>query len=72
MPPLVSVVIPAWNVAPFLAQAVESVLDQRYPHREIIVINDGSPDSDALDAVMAGFAGRLDVRYLRQSNAGPK
>ena len=68
---LVSVVIPAWNVAPFLAQAVESVLEQRYPHHELIVVNDGSPDSDALDAVMAPFEARPGVRYLRQPNAGP-
>ena len=50
--PLVSVIIPCYKQAHYLASAVESVRAQTYPRHEIIVVDDGSPD----DA--AGVAGR--------------
>ena len=43
-PPLVSVVVPAYNQADFLAETIESVLAQSYPHFELVVVNDASPD----------------------------
>jgi glycosyltransferase involved in cell wall biosynthesis len=41
---LVSVVIPAYNAEPFLADAIDSILTQSYPHLELIVIDDASTD----------------------------
>ena len=43
--PLVSVIVPAHNMAPYLATCLDSLITQSYPHLEIIVINDGSTDA---------------------------
>ena len=64
--PLVSVIIPTYNGACFLAQTIESVLAQTYPSLEVLVVDDGS--TDATWAVTAGYGSR--VRYVRQANAG--
>ena len=65
--PLVSVIIPAYNGARFLAEAVNSVLRQNYPKLEIVVVDDGSTDDIA--EVVEGLP--VQVRFLRQPNAGP-
>jgi glycosyltransferase involved in cell wall biosynthesis len=62
----VSVVIPTYNCARFLRQALKSVLSQTYTSYEIIVVDDGSTD-DTRD-VVAEFGDRL--RYLYQPNGG--
>lgn len=64
--PLVSVVIPAYNAEELIAETLESILAQTYPHMEIVVVDDGSTDGTA--AVVQGF-GEL-VRYQYQANSG--
>jgi len=64
--PLVSVVIPAYNSAAVLGDAIDSVMTQSYSPIEIIVVDDGS--SDATAKVVWNYS---EVRYLRQSNRGP-
>ena len=64
--PRVSVVIPTYNCAHYLGQAIESVLAQTYTDREVIVIDDGSRDNTA--DVAAAYGGH--IRYLRQENSG--
>lgn len=65
--PLVSVVIPVFNGAAFLREAVESVFAQNYSPLEIIIVDDGS--TDGTEAVARSLP--EPVRYLRQTNAGP-
>ncbi len=65
-PPLVSVVIPCYNGAEFLPEAIDSVLAQSYPSVEIIVVNDGSTDDTA--RVLDRYADR--VTALHQPNGG--
>lgn len=64
--PLVSVVIPAYNAASYIARAVDSVLAQTYPWREILVVNDGSTDATA--RVLAAYGDA--IQALHQANAG--
>ena len=53
---LVSVIIPVYNGAAYLEQAIRSVLDQTYPAVEIIAVDDGSTDRSP--AILAGFGDR--------------
>jgi len=62
----ISVVIPTYNRAALLAEAIDSALAQTRPPDEIVVVDDGS--TDATTAVLARFAPK--VRAVRQDNAG--
>ena len=65
-PGLVSVVIPAFNCATYIDEAIESVVAQNYERVETIVVDDGS--TDGTDAAIARWKDR--VRAVRQPNAG--
>ena len=64
--PAISVIIPAYNAAPFLRQAIDSVLSQTRPGIEIIVVDDGS--TDATPEILACY-GNL-IQTIRQANQG--
>ena len=66
--PLVSVIIPAFKVAGFIAETLSSVLAQTFSTYEIIVINDGSPDTGTLELNMVPFS--QFVNYIKQENRG--
>lgn len=66
-PPLISVIIPAYNAEKYLVEALQSVIDQSYEPMEIIVIDDGSTDRTA--EVVADFG--AEFQYIYQENSGP-
>ena len=68
-PVLVSVVIPAYNSAEYIAETLESVLAQTFHDYEIIVINDGSTDAEQLEKALAPYLHL--IRYIKQENRGP-
>lgn len=61
----IAVVIPCYNQARFLGEAIESVINQTHTHVEIVVVDDGS--TDHTPAVAARYP---DVTYIRQENRG--
>ncbi len=65
-PPLVSVIIPAFNAQSLIADTLDSILAQTYRNLEIIVVDDGSTDNTA--AIVRGYRER--VRYYYQENSG--
>jgi Glycosyl transferase family 2 len=67
--PLVSVIMPAYNAAEHIAEAIRSVAAQTYTNWELLVVDDGSTDDTG--AIVAGLDLPADkLRYLTQSNAG--
>jgi glycosyltransferase involved in cell wall biosynthesis len=67
-PPIISVVMPAYKVAPYIGEALESVLAQSFTDYEVIVVNDGSPDTPELEAGLERFGAR--IVYIKQENRG--
>lgn len=67
--PLVSVIIPVYNVEKYLGECIESVMNQTYKKLEIIIVNDGSPDNSV---VIANEYAKMDKRItvLSQENRG--
>ena len=67
MKPLVSILIPAYNAEPWIADTIRSAQRQSWPRKEIIVVDDGSKDKTL--AVAQQFAG-AEVTVVTQKNAG--
>ncbi|OAI44768.1 hypothetical protein AYO44_13595, partial [Planctomycetaceae bacterium SCGC AG-212-F19] len=64
--PLVSVITPTFNRSAFLAETIDSVLEQDYPNLEYIVLDDGS--TDGTSELLEQYAGRL--RWTTHANIG--
>lgn len=66
--PLVSVIIPAYKVSEFIAETLDSAFAQTLNDFEIIVVNDGSPDTAQLETALEPYKDKL--IYIVQENKG--
>ena len=70
-PPRMSAVIPVYNGAAFLPEAVASLIDQQYEHLEILIVDDGSQDDSALVALqLSAKYPQFEIRLIRKENGG--
>jgi glycosyltransferase involved in cell wall biosynthesis len=65
--PLVSIIIPVFNSEKYLAEAINSVLAQTWPHKEVIIVDDGSTDNSL--NIAKNFDSET-VRLFQQENKG--
>ncbi|MBB5866162.1 glycosyltransferase [Xanthomonas sp. 3058] len=70
--PLVSVLIPAFNHAQFVQRCLDSVLEDPYPCKEIVIIDDGSSDAtgEKIAQWIAIHGHRLPVQFVQRDNRG--
>lgn len=66
--PLVSVIIPAYNAAEYIEEAIKSILNQTWGNLEIIIINDGSKDET--EKISNTFLSDNRIKYVSQKNQG--
>lgn len=66
--PTVSTIVPLYNGAAYVRGAVLSALGQTYPHVEVVVVNDGSPDDS--EDVLGDLLSDPRVTYVKQHNRG--
>ncbi|HKY41605.1 MAG TPA: glycosyltransferase family A protein [Pyrinomonadaceae bacterium] len=67
MQPLVSVIMPAYNAEKYIADSIQSVLDQTYSNWELVVVDDGSTDKTA-DITKQFLARDSRIKYVFQEN----
>ncbi|MBD0371766.1 MAG: glycosyltransferase family 2 protein [Pyrinomonadaceae bacterium] len=66
--PAVSIIMPAYRAAQYITTALDSVFAQTFKDYEVIVVNDGSPDTEELERVLEPYRSR--IVYIRQENRG--
>jgi glycosyltransferase involved in cell wall biosynthesis len=67
-PPLISIIIPAYNVSAYIGEALRSVFLQDFKSYEVIVVNDGSTDTPELERALEPY--RDKIHYIQQENRG--
>src|SRR5687768_14770084 len=66
--PAISVIIPAYDVSPYIAETLDSVFAQTFKQFEVVIVNDGSPDTVDLERALAPYLER--ICYIRQEHSG--
>ena len=66
---LVSVIMPSYNTAKYIAESIESIMNQTYPYWELIIVDDCSTDNT--DSVVKSYLSDTRIRYLKnEKNSG--
>jgi glycosyltransferase involved in cell wall biosynthesis len=70
--PLVSVIIPFYNHNHFIKKTLDSILEDTYPNKEIIILNDGSsnPDDSNITNWIEQYKDTIEIRYIKRDNKG--
>ena len=67
--PEISVIVPVYNVEPYLAECIDSILSQTFTDFELLLVDDGSPDR--CGEICDGYAGKdKRIKVHHQENAG--
>jgi glycosyltransferase involved in cell wall biosynthesis len=69
MNPLISIIVPVYNVEEYLARCLQSLINQTYNHLEIIIVNDGSTDR-SLEIAERFLIGEKRAKIINQPNLG--
>lgn len=70
--PLVSVCLPAYNHELYVEEMLNSIIDQDYPEKELLIINDGSSDSthERIQEWIESNSSKIDIQYRNRENRG--
>lgn len=66
--PKVTIIIPSYNAANFLSEAIDAALAQTYQNCEVLVINDGSPDDGETEKIALSYGDK--IKYYYKENGG--
>lgn len=67
--PIISVIIPCFNASKTIAGVIQSLVDQTYANWEAIIVDDGSPDIEATERIIARFSDNR-IKFIREKHKG--
>lgn len=70
--PLISIIIASYNHEKYVAECLSSILDEDYPEKEIVIINDGSKDKtdEEISSWIENNKDKIQVKYINRENRG--